>query len=319
LLIMSSNHQENTFFVPPDKFLRESEQRWRVLTEALPQLVWSATPDGACDYFSTQWTEHTGVAESALLGWRWLEVLHPDDREPTRIFWMDSVAGRRPYDVEYRVRRVDGVYRWFKTRGLPIRDGEGNIFKWFGTCTDITDLKRAEEALREAKNAAESLNSELASEVRQRKQNESQLAAMFQASLDAIVTMDHEGKIASFNPAAEAIFGYAKSAAVGKPLEDLLIPQHLREQHRQGLARYLVTGSNAILDKRLELEARRADGSEFSAEFSVTRIPVEGPPLFMGYLRHHGAQTERSRSPPGQRRGEGSQPGQGRVFGQRQP
>ena len=105
--------------------LRESEQRWRSLTEALPQLVWSATPDGACDYFSTQWTQHTGVPESDLLGWRWLATLHPDDREPTRRLWTDSVAGRGPYDVEYRVRRSDGVYRWFKTRGTPIRDSEG--------------------------------------------------------------------------------------------------------------------------------------------------------------------------------------------------
>jgi PAS domain S-box-containing protein len=119
--------------------LRESEQRWRSLTEALPQLVWSATPDGACDYFSTQWTQHTGVPESDLLGWRWLATLHPDDREPTRRLWTDSVAGRGPYDVEYRVRRWDGVYRWYKTRGTPLRDSQGRICKWFGTCTDITD------------------------------------------------------------------------------------------------------------------------------------------------------------------------------------
>jgi PAS domain S-box-containing protein len=132
-----------------EEALRESEQRWRNLTEALPQLVWSARPDGACDYFSTQWTEHTGVPESDLLGWRWMETLHPDDREPTRRLWTESVAGRGPYDVEYRVRRRDGVYRWFKTRGVPIRDGEGKIVKWFGSCTDITDLRQAEEALRE--------------------------------------------------------------------------------------------------------------------------------------------------------------------------
>jgi PAS domain S-box-containing protein len=132
-----------------EEALRESEQRWRCLTEALPQLVWSATPDGACDYFSTQWTEYTGVAESELLGWRWMDVLHPDDRHGTRQFWTDSVAGRHPYDVEYRVRRHDRVYGWFKTRGVPIRDNNGNIVKWFGTCTDITDGKRAEEALRQ--------------------------------------------------------------------------------------------------------------------------------------------------------------------------
>ncbi len=138
--------------------LRESERRWRSLAEALPQLVWTATPDGSCDYFSTQWTQYTGVPASQLLGWRWLEVLHPDDREATRLSWAESVAGRGAYDVEYRVRRSDGEYRWFKTRGVPIRDSEGGMFKWFGTCTDITDGKLAEEELRLAKDAAESAN-----------------------------------------------------------------------------------------------------------------------------------------------------------------
>jgi PAS domain S-box-containing protein len=144
-----------------EEALRESEQRWRSLTEALPQLVWSATPDGACDYFSTQWTEYTGVAENGLLGWRWMDVLHPDDRQSTRQFWTDSVAGRRPYDVEYRVRRHDGTYNWFKTRGVPIRDNNGNIVKWCGSCTDITDGKRAEEALRESEQRWRSLTEAL--------------------------------------------------------------------------------------------------------------------------------------------------------------
>jgi PAS domain S-box-containing protein len=88
---------------------------------------------------STQWTEYTGIPEAGLLGWRWMEVLHPDDRENTRKVWADSVAGRRAYDVEYRVRRHDGEYGWFKTRGTPIRDSAGRIIKWFGTCTDITE------------------------------------------------------------------------------------------------------------------------------------------------------------------------------------
>src|SRR5260370_40874331 len=112
-----------------DEELRDSEQRWRSLTEALPQLVWSAMPDGSCDYFSAQWTEHTGVPESDLLGWRWLETLHPDDREPTRKFWLESVAEHHPYDIEYRVRRRDGEERWFKTRGVPIRDTAVHILQ----------------------------------------------------------------------------------------------------------------------------------------------------------------------------------------------
>jgi PAS domain S-box-containing protein len=151
-----------------EEALRESEQRWRSLTEALPQLVWSATPDGACDYFSTQWTEYTGVAESELLGWRWMDVLHPDDRKGTRQFWMDSVAGRRPYDVEYRVRRRDGAYGWFKTRGVPIRDSSDAIVKWFGTCTDITDGKRAEQALRHSEQDLRKARNELEQKVAER-------------------------------------------------------------------------------------------------------------------------------------------------------
>jgi PAS domain S-box-containing protein len=151
-----------------EEALRESEQRWRSLTEALPQLVWSATPDGACDYFSPQWTEYTGVAESELLGWRWMDVLHPDDRQSTRQIWTDSGAGRRAYDVEYRVHRHDGTYGWFKTRGVPIRDSNGNIVKWFGSCTDITDRKRAEEALRESEQELRKAQDELEKKVAER-------------------------------------------------------------------------------------------------------------------------------------------------------
>ena len=148
--------------------LRDNEQRWHGLTEALPQLVWGATSDGACDYFSTQWTEYTGVPETELLGWRWMKVLHPDDREPTRKFWSDSVAGRTPYDVEYRVQRKDGNYGWFKTRGVPIRDEKGNIEKWFGTCTDITDRKQAETLLRESESELRKARDKLEDKVEER-------------------------------------------------------------------------------------------------------------------------------------------------------
>jgi two-component system, sensor histidine kinase and response regulator len=131
-----------------EEALRESEHRWRSLTEALPQLVWTATPDGSADYYSTQCSDYTGLTESELLGWRWLETLHPDDRERARQAWTAAVEGRGAYDVEFRIRRSDGVHRWFKTRAVPIRDSEGTICKWFGTCTDISDGKRMEEELR---------------------------------------------------------------------------------------------------------------------------------------------------------------------------
>jgi PAS domain S-box-containing protein len=163
-----------------EEALRDSEQRWRSLTEALPQLVWGAGPDGGCDYFSTQWTNYTGVAESDLLGWRWMETLHPDDREPTRQFWTESVAGRQPYDVEYRICRSDGTYGWFKTRGTPIRESDGRIVKWFGTCTDITDRKRAEQALKdhevELRQARDLLEIKVMERTKELRRNEAYLA-----------------------------------------------------------------------------------------------------------------------------------------------
>ncbi len=163
-----------------EEALRESQQRWRSLTEALPQLVWGARPDGWCDYFSTQWTNYTGVSESDLLGWRWMDTLHPDDRQSTRQFWMESVAGRQPYDVEYRIRRNDESYGWFKTRGTPIRDSDGTIVKWFGTCTDISDRKRVEQALKdqelELRQARDSLEIKVMERTKELRRNEAYLA-----------------------------------------------------------------------------------------------------------------------------------------------
>src|SRR4029077_9873200 len=132
-----------------EEALRESEHRWRSLTEALPQLVWTATPDGIMDYSSAQIQQYMGSPESALLGWGWLEMLHPEDRERTQQAWRAAVErGLSEYEVEHRFRHFDGTYRWFKTRGVAVRDSEGNVYKWFGTSTDITTDKQLEEDLR---------------------------------------------------------------------------------------------------------------------------------------------------------------------------
>ena len=131
--------------------LRESERQWRSLAEALPNLVWTDLPDGQCDYLSSQWGKYTGIPENELLGLTWLErVIHPDDRERTLACWMAAVEDKAVYDLEYRIRRHDGQYHWFKTRGVPIRDGQGRIVKWFGTCTDIEDQKQVMEELRQS-------------------------------------------------------------------------------------------------------------------------------------------------------------------------
>jgi PAS domain S-box-containing protein len=133
----------------------------------------------------------------------------------------------------------------------------------------------------------------LRQEQQELKRSEAHKAAILDAALDCIVTIDHEGRITALNPAAERIFGYRRDEVVGELLADLMIPPSLREKHRQGLARYLATGETTVIGKRVELTAMRADGSEFPVELAITCIPSDGPPIFTGHLRDI---TERKRS-----------------------
>ncbi len=141
----------------------------------------------------------------------------------------------------------------------------------------------------------------LGQEERELKRSEVRKAAIVDAALDCIVTIDHEGCITEFNPAAEQAFGYRRDEVLGKHLADVIIPPSLREKHRQGFAHYLATGEARVLGKRIEMTAVRADGSEFPVELAITRIPLEGPPSFTGYLRDI---TERKRAEQELRRSE---------------
>ncbi|MEP6545232.1 PAS domain S-box protein [Microcoleus vaginatus GB1-A2] len=121
-----------------------SELLYRVLAEAIPQIVWTARPDGWLDYYNQRWFEYTGLTLEETQGWGWQPVLHPDDVENCLERWNTSVQTGRTYEVEYRFKRAsDGAYRWHLGRALPVRDAEGKIIKWFGTCTDIDDRQRA--------------------------------------------------------------------------------------------------------------------------------------------------------------------------------
>lgn len=127
--------------------LKESEGRFRTITEWLPHLVWTCNPDGWCDYLSRQWVVYTGRSEQEQQGFGWADALHPDDRDRVRAAWTRATESGDPFDVEFRIRRHDGVYRWFKTRALPLRDASGAIVKWYGSNTDFDDLKRMESKL----------------------------------------------------------------------------------------------------------------------------------------------------------------------------
>ncbi len=124
--------------------LQASLGEFRSLAEAMPQIVWITRPDGANVYFNRQWTDYTGLALEESLGAGWNSPFHPDDRQKAWDAWQRATTTIGTYSVESRLRRADGVYRWWLVRGVPLRDASGAVLKWFGTCTDIHDLKLAD-------------------------------------------------------------------------------------------------------------------------------------------------------------------------------
>jgi PAS domain S-box-containing protein len=130
--------------------LLESEREFRALAEAMPQIVWATRPDGASIYFNQRWVDYTGMTLEESYGDGWNTPFHPDDRQRAWDAWQHATRQDAPYSLECRLRRADGAYRWWRIRGSPFRDDSGAIVKWFGTCTDIEDIRHTEDALRES-------------------------------------------------------------------------------------------------------------------------------------------------------------------------
>ena len=164
-----------------------------------------------------------------------------------------------------------------------------------------SELAAANEELEKKIAEANLAEETLRADEKELKRNEARKAAILDSALDCIVTIDHEARITEFNPASERTFGYRREEVLGKPLADIIIPPSLREAHQQGFARYLATGHERVLGRRIEMTAARADGSEFPVELAITRIPFDGPPSFTGYLRDI---TERKESEDKLRRSE---------------
>ena len=127
---------------------QESEQAFRTLAESVPQLVWICNPDGLNVYFNRRWVDYTGLSLEESYGTGWNTPFHPDDKQPAWSAWNRAVERGGTYRIECRLRRADGSYHWFLTKGVPMRDAAGTIVKWFGTCTDIDELKCAQEEQR---------------------------------------------------------------------------------------------------------------------------------------------------------------------------
>ena len=194
-----------------------------------------------------------------------ISMIVPSDKQPELRGIMERlIRGERIEHLETVRLKKDGTPVDVSLGVSPIKDTYGEVIGASKTARDITDRKRMEAALRVS---------------------EARKAAFFRTALDGIISMDHNGRVLEFNPAAERIFGYREDEVVGKELASLIIPPGVRQQHREGLARYLETGEAPILNRRLEMTGIRADGNELPVELTVTRLLGEDPPMFTAHLR----------------------------------
>src|SRR5262249_6227946 len=154
--------------------------------------------------------------------------------------------------------------RTWMSNYYPVRTNDGQVLGVGVVTQDVTERLAAENRLRES---------------------ESRKTAILETSLDCIVTVDHEGRVLEFNPAAERTFGYTRAEAVGQELASLINPASHQDGPKRGLAQYMTTGEAPVLNRRIEMPARRKDGSEFPAELAITEITVGGRPMFTAYLR----------------------------------
>ena len=241
---------------------REEEASFRLLFAANPLPMW------LYDAESLQFLEvndaavaHYGYTRDEFLQKRITDLRTPEDGErlirdlrraaPGLRRWTNQrhrTSDRRMLDVE-----IDAHTLEFRGRAAVLV-----------VVHDVTERKRAEAALR---------------------QSDARHRAILDAALDCVITMDGQGRVIEFNPAAERTFGYRKRDVFGRPLADLIIPADLRQAHRDGLARHRATGEQKVLGHRIEMRALRSDGSEFPVEIAITKIPGNGEELYTGYLR----------------------------------
>jgi PAS domain S-box-containing protein len=245
--------------------LRASEERFRQMADHIQQVFWMSNVNKSqIIYVSPAYEEIWGQPCSRLYASyrNWLDAVHPDDRQRVaQSAQTKQVAGG--YDEIYRIVRPDGSMRWIRDRAFPISDATGTVYRIVGIADDITKNKQAWDALGE-------------SEARKR--------AIMQAALDGIVTIDHEGRMLELNSAAGKIFAHGRAQLMGQNIAEIM-PPTLRPWFHNGLTNHFAGEHGPSLGSRIELPALRADGSQFFAEFTITRIRLDGPPMFTVYIR----------------------------------
>ncbi len=256
-----------------ERKLKESEIRYRTLTQAMPQKVWTADENGKATFFNSQWEIFTGMLSDQCLGDMWWEAINPVDLLKFKTAWQRSIETGDTFQLECRLQGNDEKPRWHLARAVPLELNAGER-QWFGTFTDIQSEKDREQAL---------------------KDSEAQKRAVFEGALDAVIVMDREGRIMEFNPAAEKMFGKPRYEMIGELLAESVLAENSREAYYQKLHHYLATNAGDFLNERQEVSGLREGGDGFPLEIAFCRVPVSGQPVFTVYARDL---SERPGRPP---------------------
>ena len=237
------------------------------LLQHIPVATWTLGPDGTPDFVNQIWLEYTGQALDYVRSGpnAWMTAIHPEDREmASNSFWGGVRAGQA-FTFEARVRRgYDGLYRWHLSRAVVVRDAAGEILRFVGTSTDIDNLKQSQDDLRRA---------------------DERTRLIVDTALDAVVTINSQGQITSWNRQAEITFGWSAEEAIGRHMADMIIPEQHRAAHELGLRRFLTTGEGPILRQRIEIMAVRRSGAEFPVELEVAPVRLRHDWEFSAFIR----------------------------------
>ena len=189
-----------------EEALQQSEERFQAMVNGIPQLAWMAEADGHIFWYNERWFEYTGTTLEQMEGWGWQRVHHPDALPKVMERWTASLEDGNPFDMEFPLRGADGRFRMFLTRILPLKNSEGRVVRWFGTNTDISELKKAEEALRE---------------------REQRIRVLLGSTAEAIIGDDLEGNCTFCNPAALSVLGYEdQSSLLNRNLHTIMHHAH---------------------------------------------------------------------------------------------
>lgn len=232
---------------------KQHEESLRTLTESIPQIVWTARANGDLDYFNQRWCDYTGMDLEQTKGWGWRPALHPDDVDACVENWKAAIKAGTDYQIEYRLKRAsDGMYRWHLGRAMPVRDGEGNITKWFGTCTDVHEHKMILEAAQFA-------------------------TTLIESTQNAIIGLNGNGNIRSWNLAAENIFGYSSKEAIGRPISEVVKAVSEEQESQVNAIKATLEGT---LIKGREVSRYHKDGTLLKLLVSASPFQTgEGKPI----------------------------------------